>query len=102
MDDQVLAGARLHTTTLHGCRPASAHHTVARATGPVILEIDHQPATDVVARIVGADSGLAFEDYGWFITFGVNRSDDHRGGPTAKKPTPIACAWASTTSARAW
>ncbi len=99
-DDQVLAGAavgltlrgaRLHTTTLHGCRPASAYHTVTKADGSVILEIDNRPATDVVAHIIGADSGMSFEDYGWFITFGVNRSGDQWGEYHAETYTNRMC-----------
>ena len=68
-------GVRLHQVIMHGCRPASAYHTVTKADGPVILEIDHQPATELLADLVGGDSGLTFEDYGWFITLGVNQGD---------------------------
>lgn len=68
-------GVRLHQVIMHGCLPASAYHTVTKVEGPVILEIDHRPAASVLADIVGADSGLSFEDYGWFITLGVNKGD---------------------------
>ncbi|SNR95664.1 FIST signal transduction protein [Hymenobacter mucosus] len=68
-------GVRLHQVIMHGCRPASAYHTVTKAEGPIILEIDHRPATELLADLVGGDSGLTFEDYGWFITLGVNKGD---------------------------
>jgi len=68
-------GVKMHQVIMHGCLPASAYHTVTRAEGPVILEIDHRPAAAVLADIIGADSGLSFEDYGWFITLGVNKGD---------------------------
>ena len=100
-DDEVLAGAvvglalgggaRLHTTTLHGCQPSSAYHTVTKAEGSVILEIDHRPATDVVAGIIGPDSGMGFEDYGWFITLGVNRGGDQWGDYQAETYTNRMC-----------
>jgi len=68
-------GVRLHQVIMHGCLPASAYHTVTKAEGPVILEIDHRPAAAVLADIIGADSDLTFDDYGWFITLGVNQGD---------------------------
>ena len=68
-------GVQLHQVIMHGCRPASAYHTVTKAEGSLILEIDHRPAASLLADIVGAGSGLAFEDYGWFITLGVNKGD---------------------------
>lgn len=68
-------GVRLHQVIMHGCLPASAYHTVTKAEGPVILEIDRRPAAAVLADIIGADSDLTFDDYGWFITLGVNQGD---------------------------
>ncbi len=68
-------GVQMHQTIMHGCLPASAYHTVTKADGPVILEIDDRPAAQVLADIIGEDSGLTFEDYGWFITLGVNKGD---------------------------
>jgi hypothetical protein len=68
-------GVQLHQVIMHGCRPASAYHTVTKAEGAVILEIDHRPAAEVLADLVGGTSGLTFEDYGWFITLGVNKGD---------------------------
>ena len=48
---------RLDTTIMHGCKPASGYHTVTRADRNVVLEIDHRPALDVIAEILGPDSG---------------------------------------------
>ena len=39
------------------------------------MTLDTRPAAAVLADIIGADSGLSFEDYGWFITLGVNKGD---------------------------
>ena len=72
-------GVQMHQRIMHGCLPASAYHTVTKAEGPVILEIDHRPAALVLADIIGSDSGLSFEDYGWFITLGVNKGDKWGG-----------------------
>ncbi len=68
--------AQLYSTIMHGCMPASAYHTVTKADGSVILEIDGEPALDFVERLIGGgNAGLSFEDYGFFLSIGVNRGD---------------------------
>jgi hypothetical protein len=66
---------RMDTMVLHGCRPAGAYHTVTKADGPVVLEIDGRPALDVIAELLGPDSGYTAADYRFFVTLGVNKGD---------------------------
>ncbi|MGQ0626947.1 MAG: FIST N-terminal domain-containing protein [Phycisphaerales bacterium] len=70
---------RLSTTILHGCRPAGRYHEITATDGPVVLTMDGRPALDVVAEMLGRDSGLTPEEYAFFVTLGVNTGD--RFGP---------------------
>lgn len=85
-DDQVVQQAalallarggsfRLHSTIMHGCRPASSYHTVTRAEKNIVLEIDGRPALDVVDELMGPESDKSWADYPLFVTFGVNKGD---------------------------
>jgi len=38
---------------MHGCKPMSDYHTITRVEGPVVYEIDHRPALDVVQEMLG-------------------------------------------------
>ena len=60
---------------LHGCRPASAYHRITRVDDNVVLEIDGRPALDVVADLLGPDSGRSWKDYRFFVTLGVNKGE---------------------------
>ncbi len=66
---------RMDTVILHGCKPASGYRTVTKTDGAVVLEIDGKPALDVIAEMLGADVGLSWEDYAFFVTLGVNRGE---------------------------
>ncbi|MCP1101423.1 signal transduction histidine kinase/BarA-like signal transduction histidine kinase [Aequitasia blattaphilus] len=55
---------------MHGCEPASTYHTVTKAEGPVILEIDGEPAIPFVDRMI--ESVVMPEQYPFFLTFGIN------------------------------
>ncbi len=66
---------RLHTTIMHGCRPASSYHTVTRAEANVVLEIDSRPALDVIDDLLGPHSDKSWTDYPLFVTLGVNKGD---------------------------
>lgn len=68
-------GISMETTVMHGCRPAGRYHEVTRADGPVVLEMDGRPALQVLQEMLGPDSGLAPEDYAFFVTLGVNKGD---------------------------
>ena len=64
---------QLHEVILHGCEPASDYKTVTRADGPVILELDHRPAVDVISELVG--HAVPPTAFGFFVTLGVNLGD---------------------------
>jgi hypothetical protein len=72
----VLSGAaRMDTIIMHGCRPAGSYHTITKAEGPLVLEIDGKPALDAIADLLGPDSDKSWEDYPLFVTLGVNKGD---------------------------
>ncbi len=66
---------RMDTVVLHGCKPAGAYHTITKSEGPMVLEIDNRPALEVIAELLGPDSGYSFADYRFFVTLGVNKGD---------------------------
>ncbi len=69
--------AKKFSSIMHGCRPASGYHLVTAAEGNTILEIDHKPALEFMQALLGAKTGLAFEDYGFFLTIAINRGDKY-------------------------
>lgn len=68
-------GVRMDTIIVHGCKPASRYHTITKAEGPVVLEIDGKSALDAIADLLGPDSDKSWEDYPLFVTLGVNKGD---------------------------
>jgi hypothetical protein len=68
-------GVRLDTIIMHGCKPASAYHTITKAEGATVLEIDGRPALEVIAELLGPDSDKNWEDYPLWVTLGANRGD---------------------------
>lgn len=72
----VMSGdVRLDTTIVHGCKPSGRYHTITKAEGNVVLEIDGKPAVDAIAQLLGPDSYKSWEDYPFFVTLGVNKGD---------------------------
>ncbi len=69
-------GVRMDTVIMRGCRPSSGYHTVTRADGNVVLELDGKPTADLVGELMGhgADSGM-WDEYPLFITLGVNHGE---------------------------
>ena len=65
----------MHTTIMHGCKPASAYHTITKAEGPVIFEIDSRPALEVIDELLGNNHSLQWKDYSLFVTLGVNTGE---------------------------
>ena len=65
----------MHTTILHGCRPASAYLTITKANGPVIAEIDNRPALEMIDELLGDNHGIKWKDFSLFVTLGVNRGE---------------------------
>jgi class 3 adenylate cyclase len=70
-------GLEIEQVVFHGCRPASAYHQVTRTDENVVLEIDGRPALEVVAELLGPESGRAWRDYAFFVTLGVNKGSKY-------------------------
>lgn len=68
-------GVRMDTIIMHGCKPASGYHTITKAEGKVVLEIDGKPAIDSIAKLLGPSSLKDWKDYPFFVTLGVNKGD---------------------------
>jgi hypothetical protein len=43
------------TAIMHGCEPISAFMEVTRVEGPVVYELDHRPALDVILEAIGQE-----------------------------------------------
>lgn len=65
-------GVRMDTIILHGCQPAGRYHTITKAEGAVVLEIDGRPALEFLADVV---PDKQWEEYPLFVTLGVNKGD---------------------------
>lgn len=68
-------GVSMDTAIMHGCKPSSGYHTITKAEGNLVLEIDGRPATDAVAGLLGPDAYKTWEDFPFFVTLGVNKGD---------------------------
>jgi hypothetical protein len=68
-------GVRMDTVVMHGCRPSSGYHTITKADGNTVLELDGEPTLDVIARLVGDANTGDWRDYPLFITLGINNGD---------------------------
>jgi len=69
-------GVRMHTTVLRGCKPSGGYHTITKAEGNVVLELDGKPMADMVGELMGHGSDEAmWADYPIFITLGINTGD---------------------------
>ncbi len=66
-------GLHIEQVVFHGCKPVSAYHDVTRTDDNVVLEIDHRPALEVIAELLGPESGRSWRDYAFFVTLGVNK-----------------------------
>lgn len=64
---------QIEQVVMHGCRPVSAYHQITKADNNVVLEIDGRPALEVVAELLGPQSGRSWRDYAFFVTLGVNK-----------------------------
>jgi hypothetical protein len=65
---------RLDTIIMHGCKPSSDYHTVTRAEGNVVLEIDGKPAVNAIAEMLGPGDDRSWENYPLFVPFsGLSR-----------------------------
>lgn len=67
-------GVQMETVIMHGCVPSSAYKTITKADGNVVLELDGQRATDVIAEAFGPDD-TSWIEYPVYITLGINHGD---------------------------
>lgn len=63
----------IDSVIMHGCKPGSVYYTVTKADGPVILEINNEPAIDFIDRVL--DSEIAPDEYPFFLLFGINHGE---------------------------
>jgi hypothetical protein len=68
-------GVQLDTVIMHGCKPSSDYHTITKAEGNVVLEIDGKPAVEMIATLLGSEADTSWEDYPLFVTLGVNKGN---------------------------
>ncbi|MDF2156738.1 FIST N-terminal domain-containing protein [Algoriphagus sp. CAU 1675] len=66
---------KMETAILHGCQPCSDYITITKANGPLVIEIDNQPALEMIDELLGPDHGVKFKDFAMNVTLGVNRGD---------------------------
>lgn len=60
----------MDSVIMHGCRPASPFYTVTKADGPVILEINGEPAISFVDHLLGPT--ISPKEYPFFLLFGIH------------------------------
>ena len=68
-------GIKMDTMIIHGCKPSGRYHTITKTDGPVVLEIDGKRALDVIAELLGPNSGKSWKDFPLFVILGVNKGD---------------------------
>jgi hypothetical protein len=66
---------QMHHVIMHGCKPASTYKTITRTEGPVIFEIDHRPALEVIDEMFPFDKKLSWDKYPLLLTLGLNRGN---------------------------
>lgn len=71
----LMGGCKMETTILHGCKPASSYLKITKAEGPIIYEIDHRPALELIDELLGNDHRLQWKDFSLFVTLGVNKGE---------------------------
>ena len=68
-------GVRMDSIIMHGCVPSGDYHEVTKAEGPVILEIDGEPALERVDELLGHEGEESWQKYPLFVTLGTNLGD---------------------------
>jgi hypothetical protein len=63
----------MHTTILRGAWPVGDYHTVTRAEGATIMEIDGRPAVDVILEALGGTRDPS--EFAFYVMLGVNHGD---------------------------
>jgi len=68
---------RMHTSIMHGCKPASDYHRITKIKSNLVLEIDDKPATEVVSEYLGNPEEVDWKSAMFFITLGVNKGEKY-------------------------
>ena len=64
---------KIDNIIMHGCRPATGYYTVTKAEGPVILEINNEPAIQFLDRMLGP--AVTHERFPFFLLLGINNGE---------------------------
>lgn len=70
------SGFRMDTSVFHGTRPASDYHTITKADKNAILEIDGQPALEMISKLLGQEE-TSWKQFPLLLTLGVNHGDKY-------------------------
>jgi hypothetical protein len=63
----------MHTAILRGASPVGGYHTVTRAEGAAVMEIDGRPALDVIFEMFGGAKDPT--EFAFYVMLGVNQGD---------------------------
>jgi hypothetical protein len=66
-------GITMHTAILRGAFPVGDYHTVTKAEGPAIIEIDGHPALDVISTLI--EGAMDPSEFAFHLMLGVNQGD---------------------------
>ncbi|MDL2292797.1 response regulator [Acholeplasma sp. OttesenSCG-928-E16] len=61
---------KIDAAIMHGCKPLSNYYTVTKSDGPVILEINNEPAISFIDKVL--NHAISVDQYPFFLIFGVN------------------------------
>ncbi len=71
----IYGALKMDTIIMHGTRPVGGYHTITKAEGNVIFEIDNKPALDIIDMILGGT--MPWEEFPLLVTLGVNNGDKY-------------------------
>ena len=63
----------MRAAILRGASPVGGYHTITRAEGAVVMEIDGRPAVDVISELLGGAKDPA--EFAFYVMLGVNEGD---------------------------
>ena len=74
----IIAGnVKMHTTIMHGCKPASDYHKITKTSDGIILEFDDKPAKELVKEYLGDPESIDWKNILNLITIGVNKGEKY-------------------------
>lgn len=63
----------MHAAILRGASPVGGYHTVTRAEGAVVMEIDGRPAVEAISELLGGSKDPSA--FAFYVMLGVNEGD---------------------------